>query len=195
MGPNRVSAAEQLKLSRQQCHQQHQPRSQQQSPSQPSLVRALSPRSVWRFQTPRSDVLSSTIVEDAAAEEKAMELSPENQALHGGRLRTRRQLNLCPISPIKKTVDHASRYSEISRNSGNDNRTSFGKSGESCSDTQSRRARNQRARADFLAGASPTSSDHYYLGFRARSESPKNPSDNAKGVARSPSAPTLETAL
>ncbi|XP_015114153.1 uncharacterized protein LOC107039173 [Diachasma alloeum] len=199
MGPSRLSAAEQLKLSRQQCQQQYQPRSQQPPPPQPSLARALSPRSVWRFQTPRSDVLSSTIVEDAAAEERAMELSPENQVhnVHG-RLRTRRQLDLCPISPIQRPINPVSitRYSEIAtRNFGNDNRMNSPRSADSYAESESRRAKNQRARAEFLAGASSTSSDEHHTGFRARSESPRQPSGSTKGVARSPSAPTLETAL
>ena len=78
-GPTRISAAEQLKLSRQQCQEGQQ---QCSSPSklsnqQTPLTKVLSPRSAWRFQTPRTDVLSSTIIEDAAAEEKAMKPSPE----------------------------------------------------------------------------------------------------------------------
>lgn len=89
--PLRLSAAEQLKLSRHQCQQQ-----QQQSPNayQNPLAKVLSPRSVWRFQTPRTDVLSSTIIEDTAAEEKAMKPSPENTSPIS-RLNSRRQLDLC----------------------------------------------------------------------------------------------------
>lgn len=89
--PMRLSAAEQLKLSRQQCQQQ-----QQQSPNahQNPLAKVLSPRSAWRFQTPRTDVLSSTIIEDTAAEEKAMKPSPENKSPIS-RLNSRRQLDLC----------------------------------------------------------------------------------------------------
>lgn len=90
--PMRLSAAEQLKLSRQQCQQQQ----QQLSPNahQSPLAKVLSPRSVWRFQTPRTDVLSSTIIEDTAAEEKAMKPSPENTSPIS-RLNSRRQLDLC----------------------------------------------------------------------------------------------------
>ncbi|XP_012057310.1 PREDICTED: uncharacterized protein LOC105620425 [Atta cephalotes] len=90
--PMRLSAAEQLKLSRQQSQQQP----QQSSPNthQSPLAKVLSPRSVWRFQTPRTDVLSSTIIEDTAAEEKAMKPSPENTSPIS-RLTSRRQLDLC----------------------------------------------------------------------------------------------------
>lgn len=90
--PMRLSAAEQLKLSRHQCQQQQ----QQSSPNahQSPLAKVLSPRSVWRFQTPRTDVLSSTIIEDTAAEEKAMKPSPENISPIS-RLNSRRQLDLC----------------------------------------------------------------------------------------------------
>ncbi|CAK9833264.1 hypothetical protein ANTRET_LOCUS9976 [Anthophora retusa] len=95
-GPTKLSAAEQLKLSRQQCQQQQQlsPNVQQTTP----LVKVLSPRSVWRFQTPRTDVLSSTIIEDAAAEEKAMKPSPENISPIS-RLNARRQLDLSSNFP------------------------------------------------------------------------------------------------
>ena len=87
-GPTRLSAAEQLKLSRQQCQLQQSP---QNSPLSP-LSKVLSPRSAWRFQTPRTDVLSSTIIEDTAAEEKAMKPSPENTMPSA---KSRRQLDLC----------------------------------------------------------------------------------------------------
>ncbi|XP_076248376.1 NHS actin remodeling regulator GUK-holder [Calliopsis andreniformis] len=90
-GPTRLSAAEQLKLSRQQCQQQQSsPTIQQTIP----LAKVLSPRSVWRFHTPRTDILSSTIIEDTAAEEKAMKPSPENTSPIS-RLNARRQLDLC----------------------------------------------------------------------------------------------------
>lgn len=94
-GPVRQSATEQLKLSRHQCQQQ-----QQSSPSthQSPLAKVLSPRSVWRFQTPRTDVLSSTIIEDTAAEEKAMKPSPENTSPIS-RLNFRRQLDVCNDLP------------------------------------------------------------------------------------------------
>lgn len=90
--PIRLSAAEQLKLSRQQCQQQQQPSSP--NAHQSPLAKVLSPRSAWRFQTPRTDVLSSTIIEDTAAEEKAMKPSPENTSPIS-RLNSRRQLDLC----------------------------------------------------------------------------------------------------
>lgn len=101
----RLSAAEQLKLSRQQlsCQQQQ----QQPSPNthQSPLAKVLSPRSVWRFQTPRSDVLSSTIIEDTAAEEKAMKPSPENTSPIS-RLSRRRQLDLSSDLAIHLRIDH-----------------------------------------------------------------------------------------
>jgi len=93
--PLRLSAAEQLKLSRQQQQQQHQ---QQSNTHQSPLAKVLSPRSIWRFQTPRTDVLSSTIIEDTAAEEKAMKPSPENTSPIS-RLNSRRQLDLCNDLP------------------------------------------------------------------------------------------------
>jgi len=92
--PMRLSAAEQLKLSRQQCQQQQSSPNTYQSP----LAKVLSPRSIWRFQTPRTDVLSSTIIEDTAAEEKAMKPSPENTSPIS-RLNSRRQLDLCVDLP------------------------------------------------------------------------------------------------
>lgn len=92
----RRSAAEQLQLSRNQSHQQQ----QQSSPNthQSPLTKVLSPRSIWRFQTPRTDVLSSTIIEDTAAEEKAMKPSPENTSPIS-RLNFKRQLDLCSDLP------------------------------------------------------------------------------------------------
>ena len=105
-GPIRLSAAEQLKLSRQQqCQQQQYPQHHTQyqptpqTGSQVQLAKVLSPRSVWRFQTPRTDVLSSTIIEDAAAEEKAMKPSPEGPLPPASRLNPRRQLDLCSDLP------------------------------------------------------------------------------------------------
>lgn len=96
-GPTRLSAAEQLKLSRQQSQQQQSSPLGQQMP----LAKVLSPRSIWRFQTPRTDVLSSTIIEDTAAEEKAMKPSPES-ASPISRLSARRQLDLCSDLPESK---------------------------------------------------------------------------------------------
>lgn len=108
--PMRLSAAEQLKLSRQQCQQQ-----QQSSPSthQNPLAKVLSPRSVWRFQTPRTDVLSSTIIEDTAAEEKAMKPSPENTSPIS-RLSRRRQLDLSsdPTTHLR-IVDHENKVANL----------------------------------------------------------------------------------
>lgn len=96
-GPVKLSAAEQLKLSRQQCQQQQQSLQNTQQYQTPP-IKVLSPRSAWRFQTPRTDVLSSTIIEDAAAEEKAMKPSPENPSPIS-RLNSRRQLDLCSDLP------------------------------------------------------------------------------------------------
>lgn len=109
--PMRLSAAEQLKLSRQQCQQQQ----QQSSPNthQSPLAKVLSPRSIWRFQTPRTDVLSSTIIEDTAAEEKAMKPSPENTSPIS-RLNLRRQLDLCTDSASHlRVVDQESKVANV----------------------------------------------------------------------------------
>ncbi|XP_070151766.1 serine-rich adhesin for platelets [Polyergus mexicanus] len=109
--PMRLSAAEQLKLSRQQCQQQQ----QQSSPNthQSPLAKILSPRSVWRFQTPRTDVLSSTIIEDTAAEEKAMKPSPENTSPIS-RLNLRRQLDLCTdLASHLRIVDQESKVANV----------------------------------------------------------------------------------
>ena len=111
--PMRLSAAEQLKLSRQQCQQQL----QQSSPNanQSPLAKVLSPRSVWRFQTPRTDVLSSTIIEDTAAEEKAMKPSPENTSPIS-RLNLRRQLDLCSdLASHLRIVDHEDKAANLDR--------------------------------------------------------------------------------
>lgn len=115
--PMRLSAAEQLKLSRQQCQQQQ----QQSSPNahQSPLAKVLSPRSVWRFQTPRTDVLSSTIIEDTAAEEKAMKPSPENTSPIS-RLNSRRQLDLCIDLPSHLRVTD---YKDKTANHNNDRLT------------------------------------------------------------------------
>lgn len=110
--PMRLSAAEQLKLSRQQCQQQQ----QQSSPTshQSPLAKVLSPRSAWRFQTPRTDVLSSTIIEDTAAEEKAMKPSPESTSPIS-RLNSRRQLDLCSDLPNHlRITDHEDRTAKLS---------------------------------------------------------------------------------
>lgn len=115
--PMRLSAAEQLKLSRQQCQQQQ----QQSSPNahQSPLAKVLSPRSIWRFQTPRTDVLSSTIIEDTAAEEKAMKPSPENTSPIS-RLNSRRQLDLCIDLPSHlRVID----YKDKTANHNNDRLT------------------------------------------------------------------------
>lgn len=188
IGPNKLSAAEQLKLSRQQQSSQVQlsQRNQKQSiPQQnmPSIARALSPRSPWRFQTPRSDVLSSTIIEDAAAEEKAMKPSPENY-YHStnNRPNTKRQLDLSGIisQSQKKMINNMDIIPTYFHNNSN---------------TQSMAIRNRQLKAEFFAKSTPVNtinSDIYKI--RSRSESPSNTS-NFKAVSTSPSAPTLETAL
>ncbi|XP_068971972.1 serine-rich adhesin for platelets isoform X3 [Bombus flavifrons] len=264
-GPVRVSAAEQLKLSRQQNQQQQSSNVQQTT----SLAKVLSPRSVWRFQTPRTDVLSSTIIEDTAAEEKAMKPSPENTS-PVLRLNVRRQLDLCSdeinedsivcndrlkFSNIEssdtkapdiietesssKNVQTTNAQQAFTKNStvnNNNNREtsasvpSFPSTLPSVSITsdthtqskttnfttisypvncsqltpscqqaisafESRRISNQLARAQFLSGTSTNQEQHAYTKnmFRARSESPQNAT--MQNVARSPSVPTLETAL
>lgn len=106
----RLSAAEQLKLSRQQlsCQQQQSSPNTHQSP----LAKVLSPRSVWRFQTPRSDVLSSTIIEDTAAEEKAMKPSPENTS-PVSRLSRRRQLDLSSDLATHLHIDYEDKTANL----------------------------------------------------------------------------------
>ncbi|XP_076645845.1 NHS actin remodeling regulator GUK-holder isoform X2 [Halictus rubicundus] len=253
-GPTRLSAAEQLKLSRQQSQQQ------QSSPTvshTTPLAKVLSPRSVWRFQTPRTDVLSSTIIEDTAAEEKAMKPSPENTSPIS-RLNARRQIDLCgdllnhltsstPRSNVADVSDDVLPLDNV------DDADAVSKEIEACSQSvqrppasknypavnlqsispiqcvsdaehnaanptiqysysstqltpscqkainafESRRISNQLARAQFLAGTpstgNPAQNTYVRQIFRARSESPQNMMP--QNVARSPSAPTLETAL
>ncbi|XP_017882404.1 uncharacterized protein LOC108626317 [Ceratina calcarata] len=231
-GPVRLSAAEQLKLSRQQCqHQQSSPGVQQTS----SLAKVLSPRSIWRFQTPRTDVLSSTIIEDTAAEEKAMKPSPEN-ASPVSRVNARRQLDLnsendslfdpCEDRLTPNNIEEASKLTvessdrrvqsqkEASESRGNERLTSVSSSKaenagkpqypsqltpscqQAISAFESRRISNQLARAQFLAstpGTNQSSNVYAKKAFRARSESPQSPT--IQNVTRSPSVPTLETAL
>lgn len=225
-GPTRVSATEQLKLSRQQCQEAQQlpqtpppPKPPQQIP----LTKVLSPRSAWRFQTPRTDVLSSTIIEDAAAEEKAMKPSPENPS-PVSRLptSTRRQLEL-GHEELKNAINESKRPMD-KRDKELENRLQLIDAedhAESCSPVkaiESRRMSNQLARAQFLAGG-PSSQqqqqqqqqpkDLFGRRFRARSESPQQNAHQRNGdasgvsasavtgsqVTRSPSAPALETAL
>ncbi|XP_018318214.1 uncharacterized protein gukh [Mycetomoellerius zeteki] len=234
--PMRLSAAEQLKLSRQQCQQQP----QQLSPNthQSPLAKILSPRSVWRFQTPRTDVLSSTIIEDTAAEEKAMKPSPENTSPIS-RLNSRRQLDLCidlpshlcvtdyktanndrltankvsmnelNLEPAIKSLNQNNHIRElITSTSDNPTRTASpaktsqdtleSKSQDPVSALESRRISNQLAKAQFLA-STPTSTNlsqnlYFSKRFRARSESPRH-AVTQNVAPRSPSAPTLETAL
>ncbi|CAD1479379.1 unnamed protein product, partial [Heterotrigona itama] len=246
-GPARLSAAEQLKLSRQQSQQQQSSPSVQQTAS---LAKVLSPRSIWRFQTPRTDVLSSTIIEDTAAEEKAMKPSPENTS-PVSRLNTRQQLDLCSdlpesdkhpvtcnerltfsitessctntttetepfnrnvqtsdvqqasqsISPISVSIAaDANPQSKISNTAVITYPVNCSQLTPSCQQAinafESRRISNQLARAQFLASTPTTSQEHNSYAqrmFRARSESPQNPA--VQNVARSPSVPTLETAL
>ncbi|CAL7935387.1 unnamed protein product [Xylocopa violacea] len=191
-GPTRLSAAEQLKLSRQ----------QQSSPSvQPtaSLAKVLSPRSIWRFQTPRTDVLSSTIIEDTVAEEKAMKPSPEN-ASPVSRSSARRQLDLCSDIPDNlRTTDAEVANSQVEPNASCD--ATCSQLTPSCQQAisafESRRISNQLARAQFLSStpnaASQDRNSYAKKIFRARSESPQDLA--VQNVARSPSVPTLETAL
>ncbi|OAD60662.1 hypothetical protein WN48_05536 [Eufriesea mexicana] len=224
-GPTRLSAAEQLKLSRQQCQQQQSSPTIQQTTS---LAKVLSPRSVWRFQTPRTDVLSSTIIEDTAAEEKAMKPSPENTS-PVSRLNVRRQLDLCSDLPenlrlvdsetlesnnnhtasssVPNTLPSVSNASDANSQNKTTNSATIPYQANcsqltpSCQQAisafESRRISNQLARAQFLAGTSTTASQGHSTYakkmFRARSESPQNPA--IQNVARSPSVPTLETAL
>ncbi|EGI65257.1 hypothetical protein G5I_06295 [Acromyrmex echinatior] len=252
--PMRLSAAEQLKLSRQQCQQQP----QQLSPNthQSPLAKVLSPRSVWRFQTPRTDVLSSTIIEDTVAEEKAMKPSPENTSPIS-RLNSKRQLDLCidlpshlhtidyktanndrltankaPINelnfdPAIKSLNQNNHIRELITSTSDPTRTASAetsqdtssvlsqndiinttircskdilefKSQDPVSALESRRISNQLARAQFLASTptSANSSHNLYFSkrFRARSESPRH-AVTQNVAPRSPSAPTLETAL
>lgn len=251
-GPVRRSAAEQLQLSRNQCQQQQ----QQSSPNthQSPLAKVLSPRSVWRFQTPRTDVLSSTIIEDTAAEEKAMKPSPENTSPIS-RLNFRRQLGLCDdlpthlrlfdremanktptnerdadlttnprnqsdrmqelvasapnnpariASPAKSTTavhDTATSRPQITNTATQYLKTALSTESKDVVDPvsafESRRLSNQLARAQFLAStpANGNQAQNLYFKkrFRARSESPQH--TTTQNVARSPSAPTLETAL
>lgn len=221
-GPTRLSAAEQLKLSRQQSQQQqHQIMLNQQQHNQqvqhlipqpvtPSKV--LSPRAAWRFQSPRSDVLSSTIIEDAAAEEKAMKPSPENTSPLSKS--SKRQLDLRCEESGSKNVPNSSITDYLTPKRRPDNRqmirfeetdnrkTDFSNvSNSSVNETvESRRINNQLARAQFLAsfpGSQPVENQNKTNYFtrhnRARSESPQH--GITQNVSRSPSAPTLETAL
>lgn len=250
--PTRPSAAEQLKLSRQQCQQQQSSPIQHTTP----LAKVLSPRSVWRFQTPRTDILSSTIIEDTAAEEKAMKPSPENTSPIS-RLSARRQLDLCSetgseatdtcinrlsldkvdccVSKPREAQLSSKNFQETTENYtviANDNHlahsipqstpaqsvsNSYPQSNIAASAIQyssnssqltpscqqainafeSRRISNQLARAQFLASTptntSPGRSTYVRQVLRARSVSPQSPA--TQNVTRSPSAPTLETAL
>lgn len=108
----RLSAAEQLKLSRQQLSCQQQQQQPSSNTHQSPLAKVLSPRSVWRFQTPRSDVLSSTIIEDTAAEEKAMKPSPENTSPIS-RLSRRRQLDLSNDLATHLRIDHENKITNF----------------------------------------------------------------------------------
>lgn len=222
-GPVRLSATEQLKLSRQQNNQQsqQQQQQQQQAPSaQPplSLGKVMSPRSAWRFHTPRTDVLSSTIIEDAAAEEKAMKTSPENPFPPSSKMvvletsvkRNVFRQNETTKEPTKseKNSVNSMQASQVDSNKITfdraiiDNREAAAAAAAHASGLsafESRRLSNQMARAQFLASVSnePISqrqSDLFDKRFRARSESPQHPVA-AQNVTRSPSAPTLETAL
>ena len=245
-GPTRLSAAEQLKLSRQQCQlQQYSPQNTLQSP----LSKVLSPRTAWRFHTPRTDVLSSTIIEDTAAEEKAMKPSPENTMPSA---KSKRQLDLLNVqkdnqgtpsdnrfctklmkelnntSDMTKTqsnTDNKTELSQISADLGNisnqrvpplhlqnyamnikdqeeknsplNTSAQTRSSQDAISAFENRRLSNQMAKAQFLASGPVSHSQNqnsvFQKRFRARSESPQHAT--TQNVPRSPSAPTLETAL
>ncbi|XP_046615467.1 uncharacterized protein LOC124302922 isoform X1 [Neodiprion virginianus] len=238
-GPTRLSAAEQLKLSRQQTQQQqqqllHQQRQQQQLQSPPPPVKVLSPRAAWRFPSPRSDVLSSTIIEDAAAEEKAMKPSPENPSPMS-RPVSKRQLDLggpgpkidsiiAPTTNVPNSSINAANFSTPKKRPLISAEGSAGRFEEIKNSSQipssvtvlpglkdlhgiaeSRRINNQLARAQFLASfpatvtpswttsQNQTSANYFTRHNRARSESPQH--GVVQNVSRSPSAPTLETAL
>lgn len=236
-GPTRISAAEQLKLSRQQCqdaHQQQQPSSPKPSNQQIPLTKVLSPRSAWRFQTPRTDVLSSTIIEDAAAEEKAMKPSPETPSpvsTFPPPPSSRRQLDL-GTSSSTETRDIEELKNSINDSKSQQQQRSLEKREKELENRlqaeadpikaiEHRRVSNQLARAQFLAtppssGNAVPHKDLFSRRFRARSESPQqhnsgnnsstrdlsppnSTTNTASGegalVARSPSAPALETAL
>lgn len=212
-GPARISAAEQLKLSRQQCqdaHQQQQPSSPRPSNQQIPLTKVLSPRSAWRFQTPRTDVLSSTIIEDAAAEEKAMKPSPETPSPISSfpPPSSRRQLDLGTSSTETRDIEEL-------KNSINDSKSQQQRSLEKrekelenrlqleadpVKAIEHRRVSNQLARAQFLA-TPPTSSgdntvpskDLFSRRFRARSESPQQHNSGNNSSTRDLSPPNSTT--
>lgn len=254
-GPVRISATEQLKLSR-----QNQESQQQQTPPTPKtnqqLGKVMSPRSAWRFQTPRTDVLSSIIIEDTAAEEKAMKPSPDTPS-PVSRFppvpTSRRQLDLTndksnsslnleelknvinenknsqqqqrPLEKSEKDFENRlqaivldnSSNSSCNDNSCNNKTTKNVQNDNPIKAIESRRMSNQLARAQFLAGSASTTTypqkDLFDKRFRARSESPRqnahqnnnnnteehttkaNSQIESSTVTRSPSAPTLETAL
>lgn len=216
----RVSATEQLKLSRQQCLEPHQQQQHQISVSpKPSqqlpLTKVLSPRSAWRFQTPRTDVLSSTIIEDSAAEEKAMKPSPETP-LPTARIplssNVKRQLDLSGIGndskdvgEMKNAVKEAKTVQRTLEKSEKEleNRLQL-IDGKVTADNpikaiESRRMSNLQLRAQFLAANSgtpePTSHQKDLFGrrFRARSESPQQNNPNHNRTATSSSAAASPT--
>lgn len=228
-GPTKISAAEQLKMSRQQ--NQLQQSSQPVSHQQPSLIKVMSPRSAWRFQTPRTDVLSSTIVEDTAAEEKAMKLSPEISKIRANNLKQEsfdesiKEKNIIDVnqlinniasandnviknvnsitetpklnmlSGIRAPVLNVQNNAMLNSSNAQVQSTYSGKS-PAQNASESRRKSNQLARAQFLAStpvSQQTRNAFLEKRFRARSESPQHAI--TQKVARSPSAPTLETAL
>lgn len=193
-------------MSRQQNHLQ-----QSAAPTnyqQPSLTKVMSPRSAWRFQTPRTDVLSSTIVEDAAAEEKAMKLSPDpvgpkapNRLDQLSNEKVSMAKNVQNVIPIMDSPKSSLGTRAPVTNVQNNVTLNIYKPAYSQTPAQSasenRRKSNQLARAQFLASApvDPQTKRTCFLEkrFRARSESPQHAT--TQQVARSPSAPTLETAL
>ncbi|KAJ8664559.1 hypothetical protein QAD02_006221 [Eretmocerus hayati] len=220
-GPTRISAAEQLKLSRQQWEDAQHQQMQQPMPSIPTrptpqqtaaLSKVLSPRSAWRFHTPRTDVLSSTIIEDAAAEEKAMKPSPDNPP----------PVSKLPFNYESKKLDFSVDKEERrpmeksekefeNRLHADEARNKSFEENDPVKAIENRRISNQLARAQFLASNSVSSEptpakDLFSRRFRARSESPAQRSatnvspstvqaEIGNSVSRSPSAPALETAL
>uniref|UniRef100_A0ABD2X8Z5 WASP family protein member n=1 Tax=Trichogramma kaykai TaxID=54128 RepID=A0ABD2X8Z5_9HYME len=196
VGPTRISAAEQLKLSRQQ--QLQEPSQQTASPikhtnQQIPLNKVMSPRSAWRFQTPRTDVLSSTIIEDAAAEEKAMKPSPETPypvtKLPPVSTNSRRQLDMADenkkeeltnvLKESKKVTNQLAPSRPLMKNEKELENRLQAIDDNPIKAIENRRISNQLARAQFLAGNSATSAadnnpkDLFGARFRARSESPQ----------------------
>lgn len=221
--PTRLSAAEQLKLSRNAVQQDQYQLPSPKPISAIPLTKVLSPRSVWRFHTPRTDVLSSTILEDTAAEEKAMKPSPENSI--NAKLSPRRLLELSnkvsskknsEVTAINKNIVVDRRFVKLDKKEKEiENHLSSNKlltlvqnlqkyeddhNQNPIKAIENRRISNQLARAQFLATNSTpivqNNKELFAKRFRARSESPQQNAQRAsQNVIRSPSTPALETAL